>query len=277
MSKLTIVIPVFNSQYFIHDIFSKIPNVQEVSYIFVDDGSVDDSYNIIKEAINKSPFSNSFSLIRKSNGGVSSARNIGLKYASSEFILFLDSDDYLISGVLDEILEKIDRLNKDVYIFEYVKVKTRDYYIKPDRYTERNISLEEYISGRLIDRVSVCSCVYSVSFLKKNDIKFDCNYKYAEDQLFLCQTLAVGNSIYFPGYKILAYYNNNSSAMNNYSDSRFDIIRFLDVCDKNGWSKSFEMIERRNEELINILTIYSKCNGLFASFLFYKNRIKNGL
>ena len=91
---VSVVIPMYNAQ---NDILRCLTSVHNQTYkklevIVVNDGSKDNSELLVNEFMNKHP-ELKISLINKSNGGVSSARNIGLKLANGGFIALLDSDD----------------------------------------------------------------------------------------------------------------------------------------------------------------------------------------
>ena len=105
MIKYSIIIPVYNAEKYLEKLlykFSKI-NRTDIEIIFVNDGSTDSSYEILK----KFKFKNK-KIINQSNQGVSYSRNVGIDYAQGEYILFVDCDDYLDIKVFQEI----DRITK---------------------------------------------------------------------------------------------------------------------------------------------------------------------
>jgi glycosyltransferase involved in cell wall biosynthesis len=109
MVKLSIVIPAFNVEKWISRCLDSCLN-QNLSYdlyelIIVNDGSTDDTIKIIKE------YSDSYSnvkIITKKNGGLSSARNAGLGLANGEYVLFLDSDDWISESSLTALIDLFD-------------------------------------------------------------------------------------------------------------------------------------------------------------------------
>lgn len=102
--KISVIIPLYNKE---KSIFSTIDSVLNQSYkkfelIVVDDGSTDHSKDIVMSFLD-----NRIHYLYKKNGGVSSARNVGIKAASTEWILLLDADDYLLEDGLEHLVEGI--------------------------------------------------------------------------------------------------------------------------------------------------------------------------
>ncbi len=99
---VSIIIPMYNAE---HTIITAITSIKNQTYetfeiIVIDDGSIDNSYFLVRDFIEKNPTLN-VHLLKKENGGVSSARNVGLKQAHGDFIAFLDSDDEWLSRKLE--------------------------------------------------------------------------------------------------------------------------------------------------------------------------------
>ena len=101
--KYSIVVPVYNAQKTIKRCIDSIFNqsCKDYELILVDDGSKDSSLEICKNACIGVEC---VRIIQKENGGVSSARNLGMSVAKGEYITFVDSDDYLDSDYLDSFL-----------------------------------------------------------------------------------------------------------------------------------------------------------------------------
>ena len=104
MSKLSIIIPVYNSEKYLRRCIDSVTKQDpaDCQVILIDDGSTDDSYEFMKEEAEKY---NYIDIIHQTNQGVSMARNAGLKKATGEWIYFLDSDDELVSGAVKRILD----------------------------------------------------------------------------------------------------------------------------------------------------------------------------
>lgn len=114
--KVTIIIPVYNTEEYLRECLDSVVNqsLNEVEIICVNDGSLDNSLSILEEYYEKDP---RITLISKENGGQSIARNIAMKYASGEYIQFLDSDDLLAPNALANLYEIAKSKNLDVLFY----------------------------------------------------------------------------------------------------------------------------------------------------------------
>ena len=93
MYKLSVIIPVYNVENYLRECLDSITNqtVKDIEIICIDDGSTDNSPNILKEYQKKD---SRIKIITKKNGGQASARNLGIKEAQGEYIAFIDASDY---------------------------------------------------------------------------------------------------------------------------------------------------------------------------------------
>ena len=112
---LSIIIPVYNVERYLHDCFNSISSCinQDCEVLFVDDGSTDNS-GAICDDISKQ-YHNVF-VIHKENGGLSDARNAGINSASGKYLLFLDSDDKLAKNSILDIIELLKNETSDVIL-----------------------------------------------------------------------------------------------------------------------------------------------------------------
>ena len=100
--KFSIIIPVYNVESYVVKCLESVNNQSYTNYeaIIVNDGSTDNSKKLIKDYIKNKP---QFKYYEKENGGLSDARNYGLKYISGDYIIFVDSDDYLSLDLLQNL------------------------------------------------------------------------------------------------------------------------------------------------------------------------------
>ena len=101
--KVSVIVPVYNAEEYIGATLDSIINQDFNSYeiIVVDDGSTDQSPEIISEKLTKSTAD--YRIIRQDNAGVSSARNRGMQEATGEYLVFIDADDYVTGNHLSEL------------------------------------------------------------------------------------------------------------------------------------------------------------------------------
>lgn len=114
MKKVSIIIPMYNSEKFIRKtvdccLNQSYPNIE---IIIVDDGSTDNSYNIVKRHFNSSKIL----LLRIKNSGASTARNIALKAATGDYLMFLDSDDLISFSKIEQQVSTLEKQNNPLAI-----------------------------------------------------------------------------------------------------------------------------------------------------------------
>ena len=123
--KVSVIVPVYNVEKYLDKCLNSLANqtLKDMEVIIVNDGTQDNSQKIIDKYVKKYRFMKCY---KKENGGLSSARNYGLEYASGDYIAFLDSDDYV---------------TKDMYEKMYLKAIEKEYdmvvcdinYLYPDK------------------------------------------------------------------------------------------------------------------------------------------------
>lgn len=115
MDKISVVVPVYNVRTYLNKAVNSIINQQyrNLEIILVDDGSTDGSGELCNELRKKD---DRIVVYHKENGGLSSARNYGIKKATGDYIIFIDSDDYIHSEMILSMYEEIKKANADVSV-----------------------------------------------------------------------------------------------------------------------------------------------------------------
>lgn len=226
MYKLSIVIPVYNSQKYIKKTLECIVNQEDfenMETILVNDGSTDSSLDIIKEFSNKY---NNIVCISQENKGVSEARNTGISFAKGEYITFLDSDDYYIENI--NITFKLLK-SKQLLVYNMKRNNGPNGNLLDFSKVDNIIHvtqdfINEFIFGSLtlVLAYSVVNKIYETDIIKKHNIRFNNKTKYAEDMLFNLEYMKYISSVYFLDKPIYMYAYNSTSAMNNISKDALD-------------------------------------------------------
>ena len=112
MPKVSVIVPVYNVEQYLSRCLTSLINqtLEDIEIIVVNDGSTDGSERIIKEYKRNN---SKIIAVNKENGGLSSARNFGLYYATGEYVAFLDSDDYVDRNIYKKMYEKAKATNSD--------------------------------------------------------------------------------------------------------------------------------------------------------------------
>ena len=130
MPKVSVIVPFYNVEKYIEKCLDSLVNqtLEEIEIILVNDGSQDNSEEKAKEFEKRYP--NKIKYYKKANGGLGDARNFGIKYASGEYIAFLDSDDFIEPTMYEEMYKKAKQENADMvecdFWWEYPNKKKED-------------------------------------------------------------------------------------------------------------------------------------------------------
>ena len=118
--KISVIVPVYNVEKYLTECLNSIINqtLKEIEIICVNDGSVDNSLEILKEYAS---IDERIKIIDKENEGQGYARKVGLDIASGEYILFCDSDDYYVSNdVFEKLYNEINKNNSELMFFRFL-------------------------------------------------------------------------------------------------------------------------------------------------------------
>lgn len=147
----SVIVPVYNVAEYLPRCINSLTNQTErnIEIILVNDGSTDESTFICREAAS---LDSRIVLIEKENGGLSSARNAGLDIAGGNYILFVDSDDYVSSDFCSEALACFEKSGSDMVVFGFDTIFT-DKGKTVHHHTKKpgTITKEEVVRGLLID------------------------------------------------------------------------------------------------------------------------------
>ena len=174
MILFSIIIPVYKVEDCIRksleSIFSQDIDESIYEVVIVNDGTPDNSMQIVEEFHQKH---NNIIIINKENGGVSSARNVGIKAAQGKYIVFVDADDYLSDGSLEKIVYCVNNISFEVLVLRsFMDSRNDEVYRWQDSFKENN----KYRGIDIIDsgysRGSVCGCVFNKNFLNRKNILF---------------------------------------------------------------------------------------------------------
>ena len=118
---VSVIIPVYNAALFLDQCLDSVVNqtLRDIEIICVDDGSTDNSVDIIKKYMMSD---SRIKLFRQSNKGAGAARNFGLKYATGKYVHFLDSDDWLDLSAYEKTYGIIEEAKSDICIFLYTLI-----------------------------------------------------------------------------------------------------------------------------------------------------------
>ena len=137
MIKVSVIVPVYNKEKYIKRCIESILNqtLNEIEILIINDGSSDNSLNIINELTKKDK---RVIIIDKNNEGASKTRNLGLKLSKGKYFLFVDADDYIEKSMLEDMYKKIEENNLDLLTSD-IKIEKNGKMIK----IEKDLEIEE--------------------------------------------------------------------------------------------------------------------------------------
>ena len=138
MSKVSVIIPVYNDAVYVKRCLDSLINqtLHDIEIIIVDDGSTDNTPQVLKEYSQKD---NRISIITQENSKQGTARNKGLKFASGDYIAFLDSDDWVDNDYFEKMLDASERTGVDISVSSAIRIKKFDRVSKYIEYDEEKI------------------------------------------------------------------------------------------------------------------------------------------
>lgn len=240
MVKISVIVPIYNVELYIRKCLETLANqtLDDIEIIVVDDGSTDLSANIVREYTDQY---NNIKYYRKENGGLSDARNYGMKYATGEYIAFLDGDDYINTHTYEIMYEKAKKENSDIvecnFYWTYGKRKKKDI---GKKYAGKSEMIEKA-------RVVAWNKLYKRELLKQAQIEFPKGLQY-EDVEFFYKLVPYVEKVSFVKEPLIYYVQRKNSLSNAQNEKTKDIFTVLDNVisfykDKNLYEKYKEELE----------------------------------
>ena len=222
--KFSIIMPIYNISQYILKAISSVETQKYENYelIIIDDGSTDDSMSVVKKFCNRNK---KITYMRIEHKGVGFARSFGIYKATGDYILFLDGDDYLSSGLLEYLNKKILEENMpDVVRYNAKKVSDKKLNIDNEMFS---VDYSNNINGRacldiFIDLYNSKEKIFSPvwlycinkNFYNKNKFEFDENH-IQEDFGLMPLVIFKADKISFINYCGYNYYQREKSIMND--------------------------------------------------------------
>ncbi|MBE7065540.1 MAG: glycosyltransferase family 2 protein [Ruminococcaceae bacterium] len=212
-AKVSVVVPIYKVEKYLDRCVQSLFNqtYENLEIILVDDGSPDNCPAMCDEYAKAD---SRVTVVHKPNGGLPDARNAGMDVATGDYLLFVDSDDWIEPQTVAELAQIIEEQNVDFVTFKAVwdgrpgipdgtpctYEKSRElglgYYdsdrIKKEIYPRVLVTPDLYYGPIL----AAWSSFYSMAFLNKNGIRFDKEIKYSEDSLFSARVTCAAKSLY---------------------------------------------------------------------------------
>ena len=253
MPKVSVIVPIYNVEKYLEKCINSLlsQTLEDIQIILVNDGSKDNSGNIAKEYEKNNK--DRVIYVEKENGGLSDARNYGLKYATGDFIAFLDSDDYIEKNAYEEMYNKAIEENADYvecdFIWEFPnKIRVDKQY--PYKNKKEMLSFVRVVAwNKLIKR----------QLITDNNLEFPKGLRY-EDVEFTYKLIPFINKFTYVDKPFIHYVQREGSIANVQNERTAEIFTVLDNVIE--FYKKNNIYEKYRDELEYNYARYLLCSSL---------------
>lgn len=184
---ISVIVPVYNAEKTLERCLNSILQqvYKEIEVICVDDGSKDNSLSTLKRF---EQFDKRVKVITKVNEGVSVARNVGIKASNGQYILFVDSDDYIEKNMILDLYQAMKKTEADIAIEGYREINHES---SIEVYDYKNCIEKKDFLLKCIQHTGgvVCSKLYTTAVIKENNIFFRKDLSLSEDLIFALECM----------------------------------------------------------------------------------------
>ncbi len=226
---LSVIIPVYNGSAYIDGLLAQFreQETEGVELVFIDDGSQDDSWQILLDRKAKKDLP--MAVYHQENTGVSTARNLGLEMAQGRYVSFVDVDDGLSPDYLS-CLKSYIRQDADVLVYRSQRIRESDPaaeagQIPAAQVRDRLSMLKAFLADPTL--LSACNLLLRRELLESHQIRFSVGYAYYEDYDFLLQVLAQTDGIRYLDHVLYYYILRDGSAMGRFSAERINCLGLM--------------------------------------------------
>lgn len=230
--KISVIIPAYNAERFLGNAIASVVNQshKNIEIIIINDGSTDGTKDILNQAVQEDP---RIHVITTENQGVSHARNLALDAVTGEYVFFLDADDYLELGALEQYLLISQQEQADIVLAPYFELFTNgsrrvrcnptNYGTEIDRYGNSPLDLlfvTDYITWNVWGKLMRTDLI--------KEIRFDETLRIAEDLYFLTAALEKCQKIGMGEVPLYCYRIHGNSVMKqSFSEKNLNTIQVL--------------------------------------------------
>ena len=230
MHKVTVIITIYNRERFIADCARSLfgQTLDDVEFLFVDDASTDNSVSVLEEVIAEYPTRKEMIhvLQMEQNGGRAVARQTGIDHAMGEYVIHVDSDDWVDTDMLELLYTKAKETDADIVGCNISHEYKTYQKIFRQTYSE---TMDDNIRGLLNGKIfpSLCTSLTRTSLIKENHIIFPQGIDTGEDLLFNLQLYLHANKVI--GIDNPSYHYRHTEESGSYNLTEKDAKSLIDV------------------------------------------------
>lgn len=230
--KVSVVIPIYNVLPYLRTCLDSLTaqTIQESEFIMVSDGASEEECSICNEYVAKD---SRFKFFRREHAGVSATRNYGVAQARGEYITFVDSDDWIAPGILEEAYELSKEKDCDVTFWNYVQVSPQKRSLQKFSLMNSGVLSKEMLitirenlcfveKKRFMSIVVPWGKLYRASLVR--NIPFEEDIESGEDRIFNLQIFLKDVRVVYLNRDSYFYRRNDFSITNKYRHNAFDVL-----------------------------------------------------
>lgn len=241
MKLISIIVPVYNVEKYLSECLDSLINqtYKNIEIICINDGSTDESGKICDEYSKK--YKNIF-VVHKKNEGLGFARNTGMNHVKGDYVLFVDSDDYIDKDMVEKLFNSISKNKVDICRCGYKKVDNQHNILFKD-VLENELFKGKEVKTKMLPRLigsspkikdtidmSVTRVLYNFSIIKQHHIKFPSEREFiSEDMVFNIDYTQYANGACIIDYCGYNYRSNPVSLTRKYRQDRFNAAKYFYV------------------------------------------------
>lgn len=235
---VSVIVPMYNVEGLIGETIENLmSNRLDIEFLLIDDGSEDKTYEVAREICQGD---NRFKILKKTNSGVSDTRNFGLSLAKGQYICFLDSDDILSEGGIDDLFSIASTKNIDFLYFQVKRFSNGKSWISASHENHK-----VFVTGKkdiTINKELFWALGIGGKFIRRdllNEINFPLSIEYGEDAVFMLKALVLAKNVFLTT-DITYYYRERDLALHQPSATQlkktksneylYGILKCIDMC-----------------------------------------------
>lgn len=246
MAKVSVIVPVYKVEKYLDKCVKSILNQTyfELEIILVDDGSPDDC-GAMCDSYAEKDFR--VRVIHKENGGLSDARNAGIKVATGKYLLFVDSDDWIDATLVEKTVRSAEKWNADIVLFDHMSIeeKTGKTTVFSYPFLEDTSISADKEPGLICKVCSACNKLFNKEFWDRSDLSFPVG-KHYEDLGTIPKVMGIAKQVVYVKEVLYFYLQREGSIMHgtdfkrNYDDRTAMLDGVLEFYKEKGLFNRYE-------------------------------------
>lgn len=261
MALIDLVIPLYNREEFICGLIENLEKqtIKDFRVIFVDDGSTDNCYSVLQQALQKSTLN--YLLLQQENQGPSAARNLGIEEAAAKWVAFMDSDDALLPEYLEYLYTCAEKETVQMAFCHLKMVPMGNPCEMPKASAPVSVymSAAEAMQSHYRAWISPCCLLLDRKFLNDNHLRFDVQCRYCEDLMFITKCIAAAQTVCEVQNQLYIYYTHQGSLLRS-----SDEVKYFNGIE--GFQRLENALESNTDEAVAVFHSMGRARFLIATF-----------